>query len=137
MWKDYFKPLSDFLHGRLFGTRQFHTDFFCDPLQAMDMIRRRDDESVNLDIQTFNTFFTRGPGYWFHFKYITMAKIEKDCKLYFECNRPDLVKNVWAQWYSYLSMAILRLGGQRALASQFQLPTHLSLILRAKKRCIQ
>ena len=94
---------------------------------------RREGGEVKLDIQTFDTFFTSGPGYWFHFKHITMAKIERDCKLYYECNRPDLVKHVWAQWYGYLSMAILRLGPVRALASHFQLPTHLSLILRSRK----
>ncbi len=56
------------------------------------------------------TDFTANPGYWYHFKNITMANIKKDCELNFKINGIELVKQVWVQWYNSLCMCIQRLG---------------------------
>jgi hypothetical protein len=137
-WTDSFKPLSDFLHGRDFREKDLYSNFFCNPAYATQLMERRETTDVKLDIQTFNSYFTTTPGYWFHFKQITMVKIEKDSKLFFNYKDVPFVKQVYANWYRYLCMCILRLGMRPAggLASHFQLgegpSMHLSAILRAK-----
>jgi hypothetical protein len=102
----------------------------------MEMDIKCEDPAMTLNVQTFRDFFNRGPGYWFHFKQITMAKIERDCKLYFDSNEIELVKQVWANWYGYLCKCVLRLGmeGPRGLASRFRLgDSHLSIIMRSRR----
>ncbi len=93
-WGEHFKPLSNFIYGVSFPQRHEYARYFCDPTVAMALINQQDSQNQTLNIQTFEAFFTHGPGYWFYFKNITMAKIERDCKLFVECNHPPLVKDV-------------------------------------------
>ena len=115
-WNDDFKPLSDFIHGKG-STRvdSVHAKYFSSPESAMELRKRGSDDAKPLDVETFSHYFTKDPGYWFHFKYITMIKIERDCKLYYEQYKDiNLVQNVWAQWYGCLCTCVKRLGLRRA-----------------------
>ena len=119
-WSVHFKPLSNFIHGRR-GDGPYSL-FFVHPSKAMEYTTKcQRSNEMGLNVQTFNDYFTATPGYWFHFKNITMANIEKDCKIYFDSNEIELVKQVWAQWYNYLCMCVQRLGmnAGAALRSRF------------------
>lgn len=129
-WNRHFKPLSDFIHG---GHDSMYSAYFCSPERAMLLRNGNEDDGKKLDVETFSHYFTNEPGYWFHFKYITMVKIERDCKLYCEqySNMP-LVQQVWKQWYGCLCTCIQRLGLRRAgVNAQFHGVVNLSLVLRA------
>jgi hypothetical protein len=124
-WNNHYKPLSDSIHGQWLVPNT-HSTFFIPPSKAMEFsLSCQNSRTMTLNVQTFNDYFSATPGYWFHFKNITMANIEKDCRVYFERSDIELVKQVWAQWYNYLCMCIQRLGIDnargRALRSRFTL----------------
>ena len=109
-WNNHYKTLSDCIHSRWVVPNAYET-FFVPPSKAMEFFTTcQNSREMALNVQTFNDYFSTTPGYWFHFKNITMANIEKDCRVYFEGNDIELVKQVWAQWYNYLCMCIQRLG---------------------------
>ena len=110
-WNKYYRPLSDHIHSGWLVSNMY-TSFFVPPSKAMEftLTCQNSGATMTLDVQTFNNYFSTSPGYWFHFKNITMANIEKDCRVYFEGTEIELVKQVWAQWYNYLCMCIQRLG---------------------------
>ena len=110
-WNEHFHPLCDFIIGN--KTPKYQS-FFCDPGSAVEM--SVNCVGKNLNIQTFKDYFTSYPGYWFHFKNITMPKIEKDCLLYYRRNPVDFTKRAWVQWYAYLCMCIRELDNNNAPA---------------------
>jgi hypothetical protein len=124
-WVSHVKPLSDFIHGRQMSFR--HSHFFSSPQNAMLM--SESGERIPLNVESFSRFFTGGPGYWFHFKRITMCNIEADCKLYFETERLAMVKQLWAQWYKQLCSRIMPLGINPPVRSRLA-AVHLSAVLR-------
>ena len=136
-WREHFRPLSDFIHGKGFAESGTYAAFFCNPVHAQRFVvdGKTKDHARHLGVSTFSHFFSTGPGYWFHFRQITMNQIETDCRLYFESQRNALVKRMWAAWYRHLCARIAQLGLPVALASHFQLgdgpSMHLSALLRA------
>ena len=116
-WMSHVKPLSDFLHGRA-DVGQY-ANFFCTPVSATSMTEQ--STRIPLDVESFSRYFTGGPGYWFHFKTITMRNIEADCGLYFNTGTIPTVNQVWAQWYGQLCSSINHLGAPAV---------HLSAVLR-------
>ena len=137
-WSKYVKPLSDFLHDTG-AYKDEYAKYFCNPINAINFSTVCLESGKPLNVQTFRNYFTQSPGYWFHFKYITMAKIEMDCKLYSQQFQIAAVNQVWAQWYNFLCQNIQRLGMDPRAAgmrSRFQLdqspPLHLTAaILRS------
>jgi hypothetical protein len=142
LWESHFKSLSLFIHGsdELYSNKEAYTAFFCDPRAATTMSRHSEHsggESIP-DVTTSSRVFNTGPGYWFHFKSITMAKIEMDSELYYASHDDPLIRQMWADWYRHLCFRIRQLdtAGVRlaAVASHFQLgdgpSMHLSALLR-------
>lgn len=106
-WDSHFKHLSDYIFSE-HRTSLPHNIFFCEPTKAAAL--SRECEKAELNVQSFKEFFTTYPDYWFHFKSITMPKIEQDCKIYYEKSSVPFAKRVWAQWYAYLCACVNDLG---------------------------
>lgn len=133
-WNECFEPLSDFLLG--INTEPVYEMFFCD----LNAATRMSDQAIRreLTVQSFKDFFTASPDYWFHFKSITMPRIEQDCERYYQTQPTQLGKQVWAQWYNYFCQCVLRLGMRQGqiINSRFRLlgdgpRIHLATYLRA------
>lgn len=107
-WSLHFCRLSNFIYDE--GREETpHKYFFCSPRSAAAMSDAC--SRIDLDVQSFKDYFTSYPGYWFHFKSITMPRVERDCKLYFDQATIPFVKRVWAQWYAHLCTCVNALGG--------------------------
>ena len=117
-WNNHFVHLSNFIHGVDTDEQSPYTLFFCNQVSATEISDACKD--LELDIQSFRTYFTSYPGYWFHFKNITMPRIERDCQLYLVETRIPFVKRVWIQWYAHLCTCINELGVEEARAAQQQ-----------------
>jgi hypothetical protein len=133
-WNECFEPLSNFLLG--LDADPEYGMFFCELNAATGMSDQGLDKE--LSVQSFKDFFTTFPDYWFHFKSITIPRIEEDCKRFYETQRMELGKQVWAQWYNQFCQCVLRLGMRpgQALGSRFRLlgdgpKIHLATYLRA------
>ena len=106
-WHSHFSHLSEFIF-RNEKINDEYNSFFCDPAKAVSM--SYECNNTELSINDFKDYFTSHPGYWFHFKSITMPRIEKDCILYYRQKNIPFTKTVWAQWYAYLCICIKELG---------------------------
>ncbi len=134
-WNECFEPLSDFLLGRQVADPAYGL-FFCN----LDTATQISDDGVlrQTTVQSFKDYFTAYPDYWFHFKSITVARIEEDCDNYVQAQQIPLAKELWNQWYNHFSQCVLRLGMGHAapLGSRFRLlgdgpKIHLATYLRA------
>jgi hypothetical protein len=137
-WDTHFRHFSDFLWGK--GAKgNPYADFFCIPAKAMRM--SEDCKDFDMDIQTFKDFFTSYPGYWFHFKNITMPRVEKYCRLYYQETKVPFVKRVWAQWYAYLCICVGDLGKPNEpavrMVSHYLLPPSSGKSLHLTARVLQ
>lgn len=106
-WKNDFHHLSDFIHQKD-GNDPEYLGFFCKPTQAASM--SENCKSNELEIQSFKDFFISYPGYWFHFKNITMSLVERDCKQYFRKAKLPFIKRIWLNWYAHLCTCVNELG---------------------------
>ena len=50
-----------------------------------------------------------------------MARVERDCERYYKGDVLQLVKDMWANWYTHLCDRVMRLGSVRVLQSRFRL----------------
>jgi hypothetical protein len=121
-WNTHFKCLSNFiLDPDAVGAADYRA-FFCHPGTVMAF----GDQCVGrpLSIQSFRDYFRGKPGYWFHFKYITMAKIERECEKYHNGQPVELARRVWDEWYHFLCQHIALLDTSPPVRA------HLSAVLR-------
>jgi hypothetical protein len=122
-WREHFERLSDFIINPENAGASDYRAYFCKPDKAVTI--RDGCLGQELSIKGFREYFAGRPGYWFHFKHITMMKIEKECEKYHNIQGVALAQRVWDEWYNYLCqhIALLDVGPVRSRM-------HLSAVLR-------
>jgi hypothetical protein len=122
-WREHFQHLSDFIINPEDLSAGDYRAYFCKPDKAVSI--RDGCIGRELSIKGFREYFAGRPGYWFHFKHITMMKIEKECEKYHNIQGVALAQRVWDEWYNYLCqhIALLDVGPVRSRM-------HLSAVLR-------